>query len=136
MKILKYEQYPSRSAKRNYFPLPNEIFSLELSTGESATYAFIVRMGSTLWASICSPTPTQSQSGTKSELRWESNYESKTYNYSKQLPQKRGIYTPKEMALLSHGRPHFLPVYTKNFPPGEPSGKDTWKDLCGLIAVG
>ena len=40
---MKYEQYPSRSAKRNYFPLPNEIFSLELSTGEIATYAYLMR---------------------------------------------------------------------------------------------
>jgi len=40
---LKYEQYPSRSAKRNYFPLPNEIFSLGLSTGEIATYAYLMR---------------------------------------------------------------------------------------------
>ena len=40
---MKFEQYPSRSAKRNYFPLPNEIFSLGLSTGEIATYAFLMR---------------------------------------------------------------------------------------------
>ena len=40
---MKYEQYPSRSAKRNYFPLPNEIFSLGLSTGEIATYAYLMR---------------------------------------------------------------------------------------------
>ena len=40
---MKYEQYPFRSAKRNYFPLPNEIFSLGLSTGEIATYAYLVR---------------------------------------------------------------------------------------------
>ena len=40
---MKYEQYPSRSAKRNYFPLPNEIFSLGLSTGGIATYAYLMR---------------------------------------------------------------------------------------------
>ena len=40
---MKYEQYPSRSAKRNYFPLPNEIFSLGLSTGEIATYAYLMK---------------------------------------------------------------------------------------------
>ncbi len=40
---MKYEQYPSRSAKRNYFPLPNEIFTLGLSTGEIATYAYLMR---------------------------------------------------------------------------------------------
>ena len=43
MKTLKYEQYPSRSAKRNYFPLPNEIFSLGLNTGEIATYAYLMK---------------------------------------------------------------------------------------------
>ena len=40
---MKYEQYPSRSAKRNYFPLPNEIFSLGLTTGEIATYAYLMK---------------------------------------------------------------------------------------------
>ena len=40
---MKYEQYPSRSAKRNYFPLPNEIFSLGLNTGEIATYAYLMK---------------------------------------------------------------------------------------------
>ena len=43
MKILKYEQYPSRNALRNYFPLPNEIFSLGLNTGEIATYAYLMK---------------------------------------------------------------------------------------------
>ena len=43
VRILKYKQYPSRSAKRNYFPLPNEIFSLGLSTGEVATYPYLMR---------------------------------------------------------------------------------------------
>ena len=46
------------------------------------------RMVLILLDSICSPTPIQTQNGTKSELRWESNYESKTYNYRKQLPQR------------------------------------------------
>lgn len=40
---MKYKQYPSRSAIRNYFPLPNEIFSLGLTTGEIATYAYLMR---------------------------------------------------------------------------------------------
>ena len=43
MKILKFEQYPSRNALRNYFPLPNEIFSLGLNTGEIATYAYLMK---------------------------------------------------------------------------------------------
>ncbi len=40
---MKFEQYPTRNAIRNYFPMPNEIFSLGLSTGEIATYAFLLR---------------------------------------------------------------------------------------------
>ena len=40
---MKYEQYPSRNALRNYFPLPNEIFSLGLNTGEIATYAYLMK---------------------------------------------------------------------------------------------
>ena len=40
---MKFERYPSRNAMRNYFPLPNEIFSLGLSAGEIATYAYLMR---------------------------------------------------------------------------------------------
>ena len=40
---MKFEQYPSRNALRNYFPLPNEIFSLGLNTGEIATYAYLMK---------------------------------------------------------------------------------------------
>ncbi len=40
---MKYELYPSRNAIRNYFPLPNEIFNLDLSAGEIATYAYLMR---------------------------------------------------------------------------------------------
>ena len=40
---MKFEQYPTRNAIKNYFPLPNEIFSLGLNTGEIATYAFLMR---------------------------------------------------------------------------------------------
>ena len=31
---MKYNHYPKRDAIKNYFPLPNEIFSLGLSSGE------------------------------------------------------------------------------------------------------
>ncbi|MEE1049832.1 MAG: helix-turn-helix domain-containing protein, partial [Clostridia bacterium] len=31
---MKYNRYPKRDAVKNYFPLPNEIFSLGLSGGE------------------------------------------------------------------------------------------------------
>lgn len=31
---MKYKQYPKRDPIKNYFPLPNEIFSLGLSSGE------------------------------------------------------------------------------------------------------
>lgn len=40
---MKFEQYPFRNALRNYFPLPNEIFSLGLNTGEIATYAYLMK---------------------------------------------------------------------------------------------
>ncbi len=36
---MKYIQYPKRDAIKNYFPMPNEIFSLGLRTGEIALYA-------------------------------------------------------------------------------------------------
>lgn len=39
---LKYKQYPKRNAIKNYFPLPNEIFCLELSAGEIAVYAYLM----------------------------------------------------------------------------------------------
>lgn len=40
---MKFEQYPTRNAIKNYFPLPNEIFSLGLSAGEIATYAYLMK---------------------------------------------------------------------------------------------
>ena len=36
---MKFTRYPKRDAIRDYFPLPNEIFRLGLSTGEIAVYA-------------------------------------------------------------------------------------------------
>lgn len=39
---LKYKQYPKRNAIKNYFPLPNEIFSLNLCSGEIAVYAYLM----------------------------------------------------------------------------------------------
>ena len=40
---MKYNRYPKRDAIKNYFPLPNEIFSLNLSSGEIAVYSFLMR---------------------------------------------------------------------------------------------
>ena len=40
---MKYNRYPKRDAIKNYFPLPNEIFNLELSSGEIAVYSFLMR---------------------------------------------------------------------------------------------
>ena len=40
---MKYELYPKRDPIKNYFPLPNEIFTLGLKPGELAVYAFLLR---------------------------------------------------------------------------------------------
>lgn len=40
---MKYKRYPTRRAKRNYFPLPNEIFRLGLSARELAVYSFLLK---------------------------------------------------------------------------------------------
>ena len=40
---LKFTRYPKRDAIRDYFPLPNEIFCLGLSSGEIAVYAYLLR---------------------------------------------------------------------------------------------
>ena len=40
---MKYNRYPKRDAIKNYFPLPNEIFNLDLSSGEIAVYSFLMR---------------------------------------------------------------------------------------------
>lgn len=40
---MKYNCYQKRDAIRDYFPLPNEIFCLGLSTGEIAVYAYLLR---------------------------------------------------------------------------------------------
>lgn len=39
---MSYKQYSKRDAIKNYFPLPNEIFCLGLSTGEIAVYAYLM----------------------------------------------------------------------------------------------
>ena len=39
---LKFTRYPKCDAIRDYFPLPNEIFSFGLSTGEIAVYAYLM----------------------------------------------------------------------------------------------
>ena len=39
---MKYNRYPKRDAVKNYFPLPNEIFCLDLSAGEIAVYAYLM----------------------------------------------------------------------------------------------
>ena len=39
---MKFTRYPKRDAIRDYFPLPNEIFSLGLSAGEIAVYAYLM----------------------------------------------------------------------------------------------
>lgn len=39
---MKHRQYPKRDAIKNYFPLPNEIFSLGLSSGEISVYSYLL----------------------------------------------------------------------------------------------
>jgi len=39
---LRYNHYPKRDAVKNYFSLPNEIFSLGLSGGEILVYAYLM----------------------------------------------------------------------------------------------
>lgn len=40
---MKFTRYPKRDAIQDYFPLPNEIFCLGLSSGEVAVYAYLLR---------------------------------------------------------------------------------------------
>ena len=40
---MKYDRYPKRDALKDYFPVPNEIFCLGLSSGEIAVYAYLLR---------------------------------------------------------------------------------------------
>ena len=40
---MKRDLWPMRDSVKDYFPLPNEIFSLGLSTGEIAVYAYLLR---------------------------------------------------------------------------------------------
>ncbi len=39
---MKYNRYSKRDAVKYYFPLPNEIFCLDLSAGEIAVYAYLM----------------------------------------------------------------------------------------------
>ena len=38
-----YQRWPKRDPIKNYFPLPNELFVLELTAGEIAVYAFLMQ---------------------------------------------------------------------------------------------
>ena len=38
-----YKPYPKRDPIKNYFPLPNEVFALGLTTGEIAVYSYLMR---------------------------------------------------------------------------------------------
>ena len=40
---MKYGSYPKREALKDYFPVPNEIFCLGLSSGEIAVYVYLLR---------------------------------------------------------------------------------------------
>lgn len=40
---MKYDRYPKRDTLKDYFPVPNEIFCLGLSSGEIAVYAYLLR---------------------------------------------------------------------------------------------
>ena len=40
---MKFTRYPKRDAIRDYFPVPNEIFCLGLSSGEIVVYAYLLR---------------------------------------------------------------------------------------------
>ena len=40
---MKFERYPKRDAVKDYFLLPNELFSLGLSSGEIAVYSHLLR---------------------------------------------------------------------------------------------
>ena len=40
---MKFTRYPKRDAIRDYFPVPNEIFCLGLSSCEIAVYAYLLR---------------------------------------------------------------------------------------------
>lgn len=39
---MKYNRYPQRDPIKNYFPLPNEIFCLGLSSGEISVYSYLL----------------------------------------------------------------------------------------------
>ena len=39
---MRFTRYPKRDAIRDYFPVPNEIFCLGLSSGEIAVYAYLM----------------------------------------------------------------------------------------------
>ncbi len=39
---MKFSNYPKRDAVTNYFPLPNEIFMLGLTSGEIAVYSYLL----------------------------------------------------------------------------------------------
>lgn len=39
---MKYNKWPKRDPIKNYFPLPNEVFSLGLTTGEIAVYTYLM----------------------------------------------------------------------------------------------
>lgn len=41
---MKYRQYPRRDPVKNYFPLPNEIYHLDLSAGAITVYGYLLHI--------------------------------------------------------------------------------------------
>ena len=92
------KQYVPRDPIRDYFPLPNEIFSLGLSTGEIAVYAYLM---------YCEDRKTFQCHPSYSTIGKATGMTSKTVaKYVKSL-QKRGLIdTEPTTVTLKDGRKH------------------------------
>ena len=40
---MKYNSYMKKDVTKNYFPVPNDVFNIDLHAGEIAVYAFLLK---------------------------------------------------------------------------------------------
>ena len=95
---MKYNRYPKRDAVKHYFPLPNEIFCLDLSAGEIAVYAYLM---------YCEDRETYTchpSYGTIGKYIHKSN--NSVAKYVRELADKCLIYTEPTEVQLKDGRKH------------------------------
>lgn len=94
---MKYKQYPRRDPIKNYFPLPNEIYHLDLSAGAIAVYGYLLH--------IEDRRTYQAQAGYKTIGRAVQMSANTVAKYVRELEEKRLIRTEQTVMRAKDDRP-------------------------------